>query len=81
MHSKFQFVAFQNVEIVSIKEPRKVKGIQRFKAPVQSASQGDRIGLCVTQFDAKLLERGIVCAPGAVKSMCACVIPLQKVRK
>lgn len=27
-------------------------------------SQGDRVGLCVTQLDAGLLERGVVCTPG-----------------
>lgn len=34
-----------------------------FKKSVESASQGDRLGVCVTQFDSKLLERGIVCTP------------------
>lgn len=35
-----------------------------FRKPVQEAHQGDRLGICVTQFDPKLLERGIVCSPG-----------------
>jgi selenocysteine-specific elongation factor len=42
-------------------EQRRVKGIQMFRKPMQSASRGDRIGLCVGQFDAKEMERGIVC--------------------
>ena len=33
---------------------------------MQFCQQGDRAGLCVTQLDAKLVERGIVCAPGSV---------------
>jgi selenocysteine-specific elongation factor len=33
---------------------KKVKSMQMFRAPVQKASQGDRIGLCVTQFDPKV---------------------------
>lgn len=30
--------------------------------------KGDRVGICVTQFDSKLLERGLVCVPGVVLS-------------
>lgn len=67
------------VEIVSLKEVRKVKGIQMFKSPVQTAAQGDRIGLCVTQFDAKLLERGLVCKQGIVPLLHAGIINLEKV--
>ena len=67
------------VEIVALKETRKVKGIQMFKSPVQTAVQGDRIGLCVTQFDAKLLERGLVCKQGVVPLLYAGIINLKKV--
>ena len=59
-----------------MKEVRKVKSVQMFKRPVQRASQGDRIGMCVTQFDAKLLERGIACAPGYVTTIHGCVIDM-----
>ena len=50
-----------------------------FKKPVQSASQGDRIGLCVTQFDSKLLERGLVSSPGFVPALYGGVLKLQKI--
>ena len=33
-----------SVEISALKESRKVKSMQMFKKPVQSAKQGDRIG-------------------------------------
>ena len=59
-----------------MKEVRKVKSVQMFKRPVQRASQGDRIGMCVTQFDAKLLERGIACSPGYVTTIHGCVIDM-----
>ena len=59
-----------------MKEVRKVKSVQMFKRPVQRASQGDRIGMCVTQFDAKLLERGVACAPGYVTTIHGCVIDM-----
>lgn len=29
------------------------------------ARQGDRVGVCVTQLDSTLIERGLACAPGA----------------
>ena len=38
--------------------------MQMYRAPVHKAAQGDRVGICVTQFDSKLLERGLVCSPG-----------------
>lgn len=31
-----------------------------FRKPVERAIQGDRIGLCVTQFDPDKLERGLI---------------------
>ena len=34
-----------SVEISALKESRKVKSMQMFKKPVQSAKQGDRIGM------------------------------------
>ena len=42
-----------SVEIASLGETRKVKSMQMFKKPVTKAVQGDRIGMCVTQFDSK----------------------------
>lgn len=41
-----------------------VKSIQMFHQSVRSARQGDRAALCVTNIDAKAVERGIVTKPG-----------------
>ncbi|ORC93683.1 selenocysteine-tRNA-specific elongation factor [Trypanosoma theileri] len=41
---------------------RKVKGLQVFHKPVQCARRGDRVGLCVVQFDAEGIERGLLCS-------------------
>ncbi len=68
-----------NVEIAALKESRKVKSIQMFRQPVQSAMQGDRVGLCVTQFDAKALERGIVCRPGYVPTLYGGIMKIHKI--
>lgn len=39
---------------------KKVRSIQMFKQPVQLAGQGDRAAICVTNLDAKELERGLM---------------------
>eukprot|EP00117_Sycon_ciliatum_P000364 scpid69785/ scgid6458/ Selenocysteine-specific elongation factor; Elongation factor sec; Eukaryotic elongation factor, selenocysteine-tRNA-specific len=70
----------ENVEISALKECRKVKSMQMFKKPVQKAIQGDRLGMCVTQFDPKLLERGLVCSPGSLPTLYAAVVAVRKVR-
>ena len=69
-----------NVEIAALKEVRKVKSIQIFRQAANQASQGDRAGLCVTQFDASLLERGLVSTPGVLPNACGMVISLKKIR-
>eukprot|EP00095_Tigriopus_kingsejongensis_P007630 maker-scaffold995_size72343-snap-gene-0.24 protein:Tk07630 transcript:maker-scaffold995_size72343-snap-gene-0.24-mRNA-1 annotation:"selenocysteine-specific elongation factor" len=69
----------ENVEIVTIGESRKVKSMQMFKQPVTAAQQGDRVGICVAQFDAKLLERGLVAAPGHVPWIFGAIISLKPI--
>ncbi|CAF1155219.1 unnamed protein product, partial [Rotaria sordida] len=49
-----------SIEIAALKEVRKVKSMQMFHKPIDRAIQGDRIGICVTQFDPDKLERGLV---------------------
>jgi selenocysteine-specific elongation factor len=39
---------------------KKVKSMQVFKQPVQTASQGDRVGVCVTALDPDGVERGLM---------------------
>lgn len=68
-----------SVEIPALKVVRKVKSMQMFHTPVTSAVQGDRLGICVTQFDPKLLERGLVCAPESLHTVHAAVISVEKI--
>ncbi|EDW00979.1 selenocysteine-specific elongation factor [Drosophila grimshawi] len=68
------------VELPMLGERRKVKSIQRFRQPVDEASAGDRIGLCVTQFNAKLMERGIIAQPDYLKPVHAVCVQLQPIR-
>lgn len=67
------------VEIPALKVTKKVKSIQMFRKPVTMAMQGDRVGVCVTQFDPKLLERGVVCSPGSLRTLYAAVISVRKI--
>jgi hypothetical protein len=70
----------QNIEIVELRDTKKVKSMQMFHRPVASASQGDRVGLCVTQLDHQVVERGLVAAPGLVPTIAACVARVEKIR-
>lgn len=67
------------VEISALKESRKVKSIQMFKKPVTKAQQGDRIGLCVTQFEASQLERGLVSSPGYLPTVFGAVVTIRRI--
>ena len=67
------------VEIPSMKMTKKVKSIQMFKHPIEKATQGDRVGICVTQFDPKLLERGLVCSPSSVPTVVAGIVNIKKI--
>lgn len=68
------------IEIPQIKMIKKVKSIQMFKKSINSASQGDRIGICITQFDPKLLERGIIAKPGYVSFVRAGILKLNRIK-
>ncbi|XP_045079779.1 selenocysteine-specific elongation factor-like isoform X2 [Coregonus clupeaformis] len=67
------------VEIPALKVTKKVKSVQMFRRPVERAMQGDRVGVCVTQFDPKLLERGVVCTPGSLHTLHAALISVRKI--
>ena len=75
-HSNF---LFKTVEISALKESRKVKSIQMFKKPVNMAQQGDRIGLCVTQFEASQLERGLVSTPGYLPTVFGAIVTIRRI--
>jgi len=68
------------IELPALGEQRKVKSMQMFRQNVTSASMGDRIGLCVTQFNAKLLERGVIAQPGYLKHIYAVCLHLKPIR-
>jgi selenocysteine-specific elongation factor len=67
------------VEFPNLALERKVKSIQMFKRQVTSIVQGDRAGICVSNFDSGLLERGIAASPGAVQLWKGAIAIVRKV--
>jgi hypothetical protein len=52
------------LELPELKLVKKVRSMQMFRRPVAACQEGDRVGICLTQLDPKLIERGMACAPG-----------------
>lgn len=68
------------IEIPLYKEQKKIKSMQIFHEPIQTAGQGDRVGICIPQFDSSTLERGILCEIGYVEKIAAVIIDFNKVK-
>jgi hypothetical protein len=41
---------------------------------------GDRVGICVTQLDPKMVERGLACTPGSVPTFSGAIAAVEKIR-
>ena len=50
-----------------------------FRQPIKTLRQGDRAGICVTQFDPKLLERGLVSLPGQLSTIHGCIVDVHRI--
>lgn len=70
----------QIIEIPHLQLTRKVKSMQIFHRAVESAGQGDRVALCLTNLDARLLERSLAAAPNTLPSFSAAIALVRKVR-
>lgn len=68
------------IELPQLKQQRRIKSMQVFRQPVQRCQRGDRVGICVTQLDAGLIERGLACSPGAVPTYQGALAVVSKVR-
>ncbi|KAF5295461.1 hypothetical protein FQR65_LT10449 [Abscondita terminalis] len=68
------------IELPAMSTVKKVKSIQIFKQDVTSGSAGDRLGVCVTQFNPKLMERGIGCKPGYAYYISCGIISANKIK-
>ena len=68
------------IELPELQQQRKVKGMQMFRKAVRAAVQGDRVALCVTNLDPKLIERGIAVTPGSIPLLSTVICLVKKVR-
>ena len=68
------------VEFPTLATQKKVKGVQMFRRKANMVQQGDRAGICVSNFDAKLMERGVIASPGTVKLIRGAIAVVRKVR-
>lgn len=68
------------VEVVHLKQTKKVKSMQMFRKPVRGAAAGDRLGLCVAGLDPAGLERAVVATPGSVRQADRLLALVQRVR-
>lgn len=59
---------------------RKVKSIQMFRQPLVAAEQGDRVGLCFTQFDSDSIERGLIATPEYAQKMSMAIVNVNKIK-
>lgn len=70
----------QIIEIPTLQVQKKVKSMQMFHKAVKSAQQGDRVGICVTNLDAKLIERGIASTPNSLPFISSAICLVKKIR-
>lgn len=68
------------IDFPELKQQRKIKSMQMFHKPVNAVEQGDRVGVCVTQLDAKALERGIACTHGHVTLVSSALVSARQIR-
>jgi selenocysteine-specific elongation factor len=68
------------LELPAFKITKKIKSMQMFHRPAERVQQGDRAGICVTQLDSKLLERGLAAAVGTVRPIDAAMLRVHRVR-
>ena len=67
------------IEFPQLGLQRKVKSMQMFKRQVTAIRQGDRAGICVSNLDAKLIERGTAATPGKVRLLTGAIAVVRKI--
>jgi len=58
---------------------RKIKSMQMFKRKTNRIQQGDRAGICVSNFDSSSLERGVCASPGSVRWVGGAIALVRKI--
>lgn len=68
------------VYVPALRQSRKVKSLQCFHTPVESAVAGERVAVCVSGLEGEKVERGLLCAQTAVVEVSRVVVRVEKVR-
>ena len=69
-----------SVEVVHLKEKKKIKSIKKFREKCDLATCGDIAAICVTQFDARKVERSLLASPKSVKSYDSIIVKINEVK-
>jgi len=70
----------QIVELPALKVEKKIKSMQAFRKPVESAVAGDRVAVCLNQVSSNDLERAVVCEPGTVPTLINVIVRVERVQ-
>lgn len=68
------------LEIPKLGLCRKVKSMQMYKKPKREAAQGDRVGICLTQFSHNDMERGVLAAPSYLRHVYVVVLKVNRIK-
>jgi selenocysteine-specific elongation factor len=68
------------IEFPALALQRKIKSIQMFHRKVKEIQQGDRAGICMSNLDPQLLERGIAAYPNSVPVLDSAIAIVRQVR-
>ncbi|VDN99615.1 unnamed protein product [Rodentolepis nana] len=64
----------ETIEVPQHKLKKKIKSIQMFRNPVDKIGPGDRAGICVTQLDPSVMERGFLALPDSLLICQTCLL-------
>ncbi|KAM3184031.1 hypothetical protein ACTXT7_009176 [Hymenolepis weldensis] len=62
------------VEVPQHKLKKKIKSMQMFRNPIDEIGPGDRAGICITQVDPSIMERGFIASPDSLPICQACLL-------
>jgi len=60
-------------------QQRKIKSMQMFKRKTTRIQQGDRAGICISNFDSDAIERGVCASPGSVRWVSGAIALVRKI--
>lgn len=68
------------LEVPKLGLSRKVKSMQMYRKGIRDAIQGDRVGICLTQFSHNEMERGVLAAPGLLRHVYVAILKVNRIK-